>query len=199
MKTTKETRTAFLSVILGDGWITKTGSAEITHCSSQLDYLQWKRKYLVSKGVECGAIRPFNNSGFPAYRLYIKTTSYGKLYRKVLYKDGYKNIYRRKLLNKLNREHLAIWYMDDGGLSHKKRNGKIHANELFLNTHTTKENNQIIIDYFCDVWDISFTQVKNRGHYRIRCGTKEARKFLAVVQEYVSQVPCMIHKLNIKL
>ena len=62
-----------------------------------------------------------------------------------------------------------------------------------------KENNQIIIDYFCDVWDISFTQVKNRGHYRIRCGTKEARKFLAVVQEYVSQVPCMIHKLNIKL
>ena len=115
-----------------------------------------------------------------------------------MYKDGYKNIYNRKLLNRLSAIHVAIWYMDDGGLSQKKRNGTIQANDLMLNTHTIQENNQVIIDYFKQVWDVSFTQVKNKGHYRLRCGTKEARKFLNIVREFVSQVPSMAHKLNVK-
>lgn len=38
--------------------------------------------------------------------------------------------------------------MDDGCLFAKKRNGKIHAWELYLNTYLTDEKNQIIIDYF---------------------------------------------------
>jgi len=198
MKTTKDSRTAFLSTILGDGWITKTGNAEIKHCAAQKDYLEWKRNYLTSQGVPCGDIKYKLNNGFDSYTLYIKTTRYGKLYRKIIYKGGYKNIYNRKLLNRFSRIHLAIWYMDDGGLSQKKQNGIVTANDLMINTHTTKENNQVLIDYFKDVWGINFSQVKNRGHYRLRCGTKEARKFIELVQEYVSQVPSMRHKLNVK-
>lgn len=198
MKATAETRVAFLSVIIGDGSINKEGSATIKHCASQFDYLQWKRQYLLSKGVSCGEIRAMNSNGFPGYTMYINTTSYGKLYRRVLYRRGYKNVYQRKLLNRLSAEHIAIWYMDDGGLSQKKKDGVVTANDLILNTHTTKENNQVLIDYFKEMWGVSFTQVKNRGHYRIRCGTKEARKFLEIVREYVSQVPSMSHKLNIK-
>ena len=49
------------------------------------------------------------------------------------------------MLNRLNALGIAIWYMDDGGLSQKKRNGVVHANELMLNTGLSKENNQIII------------------------------------------------------
>ena len=41
--------------------------------------------------------------------------------------------------------------MDDGGLSQKKRNGVIYANELMLNTGLQKDDNQIIIDYFKEV------------------------------------------------
>lgn len=198
MKTTKATRTAFLSTILGDGWIAKTGCAEIKHCSAQKDYIEWKRAFLLSQGVACGEVKYKLNNGFDACTLYIKTSRYGKLYRKILYKTGFKNIFSRKLLNRFSAVHLAIWYMDDGGLSQKKQNGIIHANDLILNTHTTKENNQVVIDYFKEVWDIKFSQVKNRGHYRLRCGTKEARKFLEIVREYVRQVPSMTHKLNIK-
>lgn len=198
MKTTTDTRMAFLSVILGDGCIARNGSAEIKHCAAQVGYLKWKREYLLSQGVRCGGIRFKSNNGFPSYVMYLNVANYTKLCRRIVYKDGYKNIYQRKLLNRLNAQHIAIWYMDDGGLSQKKKDGVVHANDLMINTHTTKENNQILIDYFNDVWGVSFTQVKNRGHYRIRCGTKEARKFLEIVGEFVSQVPCMSHKLNIK-
>ena len=198
MKITKESRTAFLSTILGDGWIAPGGRAGIKHCIQQFDYLTWKRKYLVSKGISCGEIKIINNSGFQACTMYMYTTKYSKLYRRILYSYGYKNIYSRKLLNRFTAEHIAIWYMDDGGISQKKHNGVICANDLMINTHTTKDNNQVIIDYFKEKWGVSFTQVRNKGWYRLRCGTKEARKFLEIVREYVCQIPSMAHKLNIK-
>ena len=198
MKFNRNSRNALLSVILGDGYLHKNGSGSIVHCLRCEDYIQWKRKYLLSEGVSCGEVNRFDNSGYPGVKLYINTSKWGKLLRKILYPNNVKNYYSRKLLNRLSAKHLAIWYMDDGGLSQKKRDGEVYANELMLNTHTTKENNQVIIDYFIDVWDVRFTQVKNKGFYRLRCGTKEARKFLAIIREYVSQVPSMAHKLNIK-
>ena len=88
--------------------------------------------------------------------------------------------------------------MDDGGLSQKKRDGKVHANELMLNTGLDKQKNQIIIDYFKDVWGINFNQYKNKSVYRLACGTKEARKFIQIVKPYVEQVDCMKYKLNVK-
>ena len=52
--------------------------------------------------------------------------------------------------------------MDDGGLSQQKdKDGHVKANELMLNTGLQKEDNQIIINYFKEVWNIHFTQVKN--------------------------------------
>ena len=199
MKINKDTRIAFLSTIIGDGTISSKGSATIKHSSAQKDYVEWKFRYLSSKGITCFPIRFVQNSGdFYAYTFCIKTTSYSKLYRRILYKNGSKNFYKRKLLNHFKEEHLAIWYMDDGGLSQLKRDGRIVGNELMLNTHTTKENNQILIDYFKDVWGVQFSQCKNRGHYRLRCGTKEARKFLNIVRPYVDQIPSMSHKLAIK-
>lgn len=73
-----------------------------------------------------------------------------KMFRRILYKPN-KRIAQRKLLNRLTPLGLAIWYMDDGGLSQKKRNGVIYANELMLNTWLQKDDNQIIIDYFKEV------------------------------------------------
>ena len=198
MKFNVDSRNAILSVILGDGYLGKNGYGTIKHCAAQLDFLKWKVDFLKRNGVKCSEPQYKDNNGFDSYLVHINTTRWGKFLRKFLYKDGYKNIYNRKLLNRLNAEHIAIWYMDDGGLSQKKRDGVVHANELILNTHTTKENNQVLIDYFKEVWGIQFSQVKNKGHYRLRCGTKEARKFLNIVREYVSQIPSMAHKLNIK-
>ena len=67
-----------------------------------------------------------------------------------------------------------------------------------LNTGLQKEENQIIIDYFKKVWDIQFTQVKNNSVYRLRCGTKEAKKFADIVKPYVIQNPELVYKIQIK-
>lgn len=198
MKFNKNARNALISIVLGDGHIGVGGNCSMVHSTKQLDYLQWKQKYLNCMGVPNGEIKFFDNSGFPGCKLYVNVSRWGKLLRRFLWKDGYKNIYNRKLLNRLDPIHIAIWYMDDGGLSQKKKNGIICANDLMLNTHTTIENNNILIDYFIEVWGVKFTQVKNKGHYRLRCGTHQARIFLDIVREYVSQIPSMSHKLNIK-
>ena len=85
--------------------------------------------------------------------------------------------------------------MDDGNLAKKKKNGKIHAYELYLNTFVSDEENQTIIDYFKEVWNIKFSKVKNNGGYRLRCGTIEARKFINIIKEYV--LPSMQYKIDI--
>lgn len=199
MKTTKETRDLVVYMALGDGYINKSGYLSMRHCLEQKDYIWWKYNLLKGK---VSLVEPYyvSNNGYGSYEMRTRNTRFIKLYRKIIYRrNGKKDIANRKLLNKLTPLGLAIWYMDDGGLSQKKdANGNIKANDLMINTHLSKEDNQIIIDYFSDVWDIKFSQVKNRGHYRLRCGTKEARKFIKIVLPYVSQVPSMAHKVNVK-
>ena len=197
MKKTKEYRELILSMAIGDGHVDKKGYMTILHCETQREYLNWKLNLLKSVGVKASDLTYKSNNGFSAYLISLQTTKFTKLVRRILYKPT-KNYFNRRLLNRLSALHIAIWYMDDGGLSQKRRNGKIIANELMLNTHTTKENNQILIDYFNEVWGIKFNQYKNKGWYRLACGTKQARLFLKIVRPFVSQVDCMKHKLNIK-
>ena len=199
MKVTKETRDLVVYMALGDGYINKAGYLSMRHCLKQEDYIWWKYNLLKDK---LSVVEPYyvSNNGYGAYEFRTHNTRFIKLYRNVIYgRNGKKDIANRKLLNKLTPLGLAIWYMDDGGLSQKKdENGNIKANDLMINTHLSREDNQVIIDYFKEVWDINFTQVKNRGHYRLRCGTIEARKFIKIVLPYVSQVPSMAHKVNVK-
>lgn len=198
MKKTKESRNAMLGVILGDGHLNKEGAIEISHTTKNLDYLNWKLKYLRSFGVKCCEIIHYDNNGFPAAGFRVSSSKWGKFLRHYLYSKGYKDFYKRKILNRLKPEHLAIWYMDDGSLSQKKRDGVVRANDLTISTYTTKENNQVLIDYFWEVWGVRFSQRSNKGKFLLRCGTTEARKFIDIVREYVEQVPSMAHKLRIK-
>ena len=197
MKLTNEGRRLVIFMALGDGYVNRKGFLSIRHSESQKDYLEWKMKILRKNGIMTTEPYYVSNNGYGAYEMRTKSYKFIRLYRRILYGKS-KNIANRKILNKLTPLGLAIWYMDDGGLAQKKRNGKVHANDLILNTMLSKEDNQIIIDYFKEVWNIQFTQVKNRGKYRLRCGTREARKFIEIVKPYVEQVESMSHKINIK-
>ena len=198
MKITKNKRNLLLYMALGDGYIHKAGYMSIRHCMAQEDYLDWKIRLLKTEGLSLSDKYYHKNNGYGSYEFRTKTYKFLKLYRKVLYSGSGKSIFSNKILNKLTPLGIAIWYMDGGGLSQKKRDGMVVANELMINTHLSKDENQVIIDYFKVKWGIQFSQVKNRGKYRLRCGTKEARKFISIVKPYVSQVKSMEHKLKIK-
>lgn len=197
MKITKKSRDILLYMVIGDGHISQQGTLKMTHSKKQEEYLEFKKDLLNSVGIKTSDIVEFDNSGYAGVRITARVYKFTKLYRKVIYTPK-KNIANRKLLNKLNPLGLAIWYMDDGGLSQKKKNGKVHANDLIINTHLSREENQIIIDYFKEEWDIHFTQVKNKNSYRLRCGTREARKFISIVEPYIKNIKCMQHKIDIK-
>lgn len=193
-----------IAMAIGDGHITnqpdlRTGkrycSLTITHASKQKEYAVYKRDLVHSAiGGRMPNIRSINNNGYPGVN-FSKGNSYFRILRKWLYPNG-KKVISRFLLNKLTPEAIAIWYMDDGNLSAKKRNGKIHAYELFLNTHIIREENQVIIDYFKEVFDIQFHQVKNKGSYRLRMGTKEIVRFLPIITPYI--VPSMLYKVTMQ-
>lgn len=197
-KRSRQTRDLLLAVMLGDGYLSPGGYGAILHSEKQKSYLEWKVKLLRKSGICCSDVTFKQNGQYPAFLSRLGVTPWSRLLYRVLYPNGKKNIFRRKLLNRLSPLHLAIWYMDDGGLSQKKRNGVVVANELFMNTHSSLENSQVLIDYFWECHGVRFTKVRNKGHFRLRCGTKEARKFLEIVSPYVKQVPSMTHKLAIK-
>ena len=193
-------KSLLIAMCIGDGHLTSQksynkyhSSIRITHSEKQIELITLKRDLLHSiLGGKSPKIEKFNNSGYPGLK-FSKGSKYFRVLRKWLYPNGTKKI-SRFLLNKLELEGIAIWYMDDGGLSAKRRNGKVYAYELFLNTHISKEENQIIIDYFKEVWDIQFQQVKNKGSYRLRMGTYEIRKFIPLIQKHI--IPSMQYKIT---
>ena len=192
------------SMLLGDGWLCKK-DLRIQHSEKQLNYLKWKKKILEKNNISCSSIKyRINKEGlgrnreYNAYYFYTKSYNFIKDFQDKYYQPNKISciLNNLKYLTPLS---IAIWYMDDGGLSHQKdKHGNIKANDLMLNTGLQKEENQIIIDYFKEVWNIHFTQVKNNNVYRLRCGTKEARKFADIVKPYLIQNPELIYKIQIK-
>lgn len=186
--TRREKRALLVGMVIGDGHLRKNGaSISITHNEKQIKYLQLKALMLETildcKTINIRKVKP-NKYNTNCYVIE-KGHKYFRILRNWIYKDN-KKCLSRKILNMLDLPAIAIWYMDDGCLSAKKRNGKIHAYELILNTYLTAEENQIIIDYFKEVWDIQFGLNKSKGLYRLRMGTKEARRFCKLIKPYTS-------------
>lgn len=199
----KEQKALLIGLVLGDGYLnvrrdTRWKSAfhsslKLVHSEKQKEYLEWKASLLQSiLGGNKPKVTNFNNSGYPGVRL-TKSNKYFRVLKRYLYVDGKKTI-PRKALDRLTPKALAIWWMDDGCLYEKKRNGKTHGWELYLSTYLTDEENQVIIDYFKDRWDVTWKPNHGKGKSRLRCSTKEGRKFLNIIREYVLEVPCMAYK-----
>ncbi len=182
-------------MLIGDGCLGNKNLI-IKHSAAQKEYLEWKKNILISNDIQCGITNHVNNGKNGRYSAYVfQTKSYDWIAE--LKKEIYipKKTFSLEILKQFTPRGVAIWYFDDGGLSQKKRNGKIYCNELMLNTGLQKDENQLFIDYFKNYWDINFSQVKNHNCYRLRCGTKEARKFVTIIKDFIA--PGMEYKVNV--
>ena len=86
--------------------------------------------------------------------------------------------------------------MDDGSLSYKKREGKVHGREIHLNTYCSLEEARVIQAYFKEVWDVSWTVVPTKGLFRLRMGSNEAIKFFTIINPYI--IPSMKYKVDLQ-
>lgn len=198
-------KSILIGLTIGDGYISAYEDKRwdyiqyqisFIHCEKQKEYIEYKADLIHSIfGGKKPSVIKFNNNGYIGYKMK-KTNKNLKYIRNIMYKNN-KKIITEECLNYLTPETIAIWYMDDGSLGKKKRNGKIHAYELFLCTYMSDEEHDLIINYFKTKWDVSFVKVKDKSGFRLRCGTKEARKFVKIIKDYV--LPCMKYKIDIPM
>ena len=203
-KFNKESRNLLISMLLGDGTISNNYVFKLSHGYKQKEYLEWKINLLNEYGIKNNGLKEYvstkgYNTGDIVYYSQLSVIPFIKLLRRIIYKPK-KNYSNRKILNRLNALGIAIWYMDDGHINIRKTNDKIHGFYIKIATCLSKENNQIIIDYFKEVWNISFYQFKEgKDTYSLCCGTQEGIKFIEIVKPYIESCPSMIYKIQYDL
>lgn len=206
-KFNKESRNLIIGMLLGDGTISNNNVFKLSHGYKQKEYLEWKINLLNQYGIKNNGLKEYiSNNGYNinsiVYYSQLSIIPFIKVLRRIIYKP-IKNYANRKILNRLNPLGIAIWYMDDGCINIRKTNDKIHGFYIKISTCLYKEQNQIIIDYFKEVWDISFYQFKEgraeKNTYSLCCGTKEGIKFIELVKPYIESCPSMLYKIQYDL
>ena len=206
-KITKESRNLLIALLLGDGTICNNNVFKLAHAEQQKDYLEWKIKQLNDAGIRNNGLKTYvktcgYNTGVNVYYTQLNIIPFIKVLRRIFYKPK-KVLGNRKLLNRLDARGIAIWYMDDGHINIRKdKDSKPMGFYIKIATCLPKNELQIIIDYFKEVWDVNFYMFhegKKEDSFSLCCGTKEGLKFINIIKKYVLQVPSMVHKIQYDL
>ena len=206
-KITKKSRNLLIALLLGDGTICNNNVFKLAHAEQQKDYLEWKIKQLNDAGIRNNGLKTYvktcgYNTGVNVYYTQLNIIPFIKVLRRIFYKPK-KVLGNRKLLNRLDAKGVAIWYMDDGHINIRKdKYGRPMGFYIKIATCLPKNELQIIIDYFKEVWDVNFYMFhegKKEDSFSLCCGTKEGLKFINIIKKYVLQVPSMAHKIQYDL
>lgn len=179
-----EQRGVLVGMLLGQGKRNQN-NFYISHQATHENYVLFKQQLLEQITQQPVSIRPrTTNRGEQILRLEPKLIPLTRVLVKKLYCGGIKTV-TGKFLNLLTPAGIAIWFLDRGSKTFKKRNGKIHALELYLNTNLSEWENEIIIDYFSEIWGFKWGLSKTSDAYRLKMGTQEGKRFLAFITPYV--------------
>lgn len=206
-KITKESRNLLIALLLGGGTVCSNNVFKLAHAEQQKDYLEWKIKQLNDAGIRNNGLKSYiktrgYNIGVNVYYTQLNIIPFIKVLRRIFYKPK-KVLGNRKLLNRLDARGIAIWYMDDGHINIRKdKDGRPMGFYIKIATCLPKDELQVIIDYFKEVWNINFYMFhegKKEDSFSLCCGTKEGLKFINIIKKYVLQVPSMAHKIQYDL
>jgi hypothetical protein len=202
-KTNRQSRNLIIALLLGDGTICNNNVFKLSHGHKQKEYLEWKIKLMNANGIRNNGLKSYTcttgyNKGELVYYSQLNITKFIKVLKRVFYKPK-KIIANRKLLNRLDAQGVAIWFMDDGCINvqySSPTKEKVKSFAIRMATCISKADVQIVIDYFKDVWDVSFYAFsEGKGTYSICCGTKQARKFIEIVKPYI--IPSLMYKIGV--
>lgn len=94
----------------------------------------------------------------------------------------------RELLNKLTPAGIAAWYLDDGQRCDRVYKGEKIPWRVKLHTSGyTEEEQDIIIEYFRDVWGILFRKKKYAYWYLITDSKDDAKKFYDIISNEIPE------------
>ncbi|MBM3205291.1 hypothetical protein FJZ41_00355 [Candidatus Shapirobacteria bacterium] len=116
---TNRQKEILIGSLLGDAYITKRGQIQFEQSAKQKEYLFWKHQELSSVSYKnISKVNRFDkrfNKTYTSYRFW--TRQFFKPLREKFYFKGKKIIPKDIIFTPLI---LAVWYMDDGCLSHQK-------------------------------------------------------------------------------
>lgn len=171
----------------------------VCHSTKQQAYIEYKKKlfHSIMGGKEPNLAygsHTINNKTYYSVR-FSRLHKIFRLFHKVLYCNNNKKYFSRKVLDYLNPQALAIWYMDDGTLSKRKNNkGNISSCEMRICTYVTEREADNIVTYFYEVWGITAKKRRCKEHqYIIVFNTTESKKFELLIKNYI--IPEMMYKL----
>ncbi|NER21565.1 MAG: DNA endonuclease [Symploca sp. SIO1C2] len=191
-----EQRGILVGMLLGDS-TRREQNFFIHHSSKQEKYIFFKKELLEQiTGKPVNIRRRQNPRGYNQIYLEPKLIPLTRVLVKKLYKAGTKKI-TREFLNLLTPQGIAVWFMDDGSKSYKKREGKVCSMTLNLNTYTSKEENETIVTYFQQVWGFKWGLSKEKTNYRLRMGTREGKRFISFISPYIHE--SMLYKVQTSL
>lgn len=200
----RQKRAKLIGMILGDGCLKlKTNNYVelcIQHSLKQIDYLEYKANKLHSffGGKELKISRSkhtlTNGKTYTGYRI-SKQHNYFKTLHRLIYSNNLKKYYSARILEYLDAEGIAYWYMDDGGISKNKNNGRITSIECRLYTYCSEAEADTIITYFKKNYSIIGKKrlYKLNDSWIIVFNTKEAKKLESLIENFI--IPSMQYKL----
>lgn len=201
-KISKEKKSLLIAMLLGDGTISSNYVFKLSHSEAQREFLEWKVKLLTDYGFKVNGVKEYiskcgYNEGKKVLYSQLSINPTIKALRRSVYTP--KKTFTRKLLNWLDAQGLAIWYMDDGCINvntSKQRSTIQHT--IKIATCVDESTVNIIINYFLEVWNIRFRKFpEGKNTFSIASSSEEdCSKFISIVKPYIEQVPSLLYKIR---
>jgi len=208
----KYDRGVLIGMALGDGYIKVKSDADrikkrnpsaqmsFSHSIKQKEYAQYKvdRLNKIFGGNATLRTGVYKSTNGESYKICYanKSNPYFKVLRRMLYKNGQKYI-TRHVLNMLNPDGIAIWFMDDGSRrANKNLDGKISSVALTISTCCSREEVDSIIDYFNEIYGIGFKPAlhKRTSLWSVRANTYDSKMLANLIMPYM--IDSMKYKLS---
>lgn len=199
----KEQKKLLIALLIGDGTISSNYVFKLSHSVEQREYLEWKVQLLNKYGIKNNGIKEYisscgYNKGKEVLYSQMSLHSTIKALRRSVYTP--KKSFTRNLLNWLDEQGLAIWFMDDGFINineSEQRHGSVQRN-IRISTCVDEETCTMIIQYFKEKWDIEFRPFLEKSKlFSIATKTnKDSDKFIKIIKPYVEQVPSLLYKIR---
>lgn len=201
-KISKEKKSLLIAMLLGDGTISSNYVFKLSHSEAQREFLEWKVKLLTDYGFKVNGVKEYiskcgYNEGKKVLYSQLSINPTIKALRRSVYTP--KKTFTRRLLNWLDAQGLAIWYMDDGCINvntSKQRSTIQHT--IKIATCVDESTVNIIINYFLEVWNIKFRKFpEGKNTFSIASSSEEdCYKFISIVRPYIEQVPSLLYKIR---
>lgn len=193
---TKQQKEILIGSFLGDGCLlqfgNKTAELQNSCVKAKEEYLDWFIS--IMNGLHYKCAQEFV-SGYGSKMVRAKTYRSADMYNYFKNLITFNNQKGRKLLPPLIQEitplSLAIFYMEDGSLTHNDFQKDRAA--FAICDYTEKQDCEIICDCFRKFNIEPRLYTDSKGYNRIRLNTKEAYKFFDLIEQYIP--PIMRYKL----